>query len=130
MQWQQRDPCMVMGDRELLELARANVLDNAIDFSPRGGCITRGVQPHGAQARLTVRGGGPGIEAQLLPKLGERFFSMPRPAAEGEAARKGSGLGLAIVREVMALHRGSLRISNALPGLQVGLRMALAHALA
>jgi two-component system, OmpR family, sensor histidine kinase CreC len=118
--------CQVHGDRELLALALANVFENAIDFSPRGGGITVRLQRQGTQAVLSVRDEGPGVEPQLLPKLGERFFSVPRPAADGCDARKGSGLGLAIVREVMALHHGQLRIANADPGLRVELLLTAA----
>jgi len=69
--------------------------------------------------RLVVRDHGSGVEDYALARLGQRFFSTPRPAEPGEVPRKGSGLGLAIVREIVALHRGALRFSNAAPGLRV-----------
>jgi two-component system sensor histidine kinase CreC len=81
------------------------------------------MQAIGSEIHLKVRDHGIGVEDYALPRLGERFFSTPRPAADGSGvdARKGSGLGLAIVREVVSLHRGRLQWSQALPGLQVDL---------
>jgi two-component system sensor histidine kinase CreC len=117
LQWSRREAdARVQGDAELLELAIANLLDNAIDFSPPGGAVELAVWADAEGAHLRVRDHGPGVEDFALPRLGERFFSTQRPAQPGEPARKGSGLGLAIVREVMALHRGRMRFANAQPG--------------
>jgi two-component system sensor histidine kinase CreC len=66
-----------------------------------------------------LRDHGPGAPDFALARLGQRFYSTPRPAAAGEVARKGSGLGLAIVREIASLHGGRLEIVNAAPGLRV-----------
>jgi two-component system sensor histidine kinase CreC len=66
---------------------------------------------------FAVRDHGPGVEDYALARLGERFFSTPRPAPPGQPATKGSGLGLAIVREVIALHGGRVQFRPARPGL-------------
>ena len=100
----------------LVVLAIGNLLDNAIDFSPAGGTVRVDL----VGSRLTVTDAGPGVPDYALPRLGERFFSTPRPNGE----RTGSGLGLAIVRQIMALHHGTLRLANldtAGPGLRAEL---------
>jgi two-component system, OmpR family, sensor histidine kinase CreC len=125
--WAERAEGTVTGDAELLHLALANLLDNAIDFSPRGGTLTLAVRRHpgaaGRPATLTaqVQDAGPGVEAYALPRLGERFFSTPRPADGPGPARKGSGLGLAIVRQVAQMHGARLVFTPLQPGLQVAL---------
>ena len=58
-----------------------------------------------------------GVPEYALTRMGERFFSTPRP----DGQRSGSGLGLAIVRQIMALHGGKLLLSNALGGLRAEL---------
>jgi two-component system, OmpR family, sensor histidine kinase CreC len=118
LQWSRREAnACVQGDAELLELAIANLLDNAIDFSPAGVAVELAVWADAEGAHLLVRDHGPGVEDFALPRLGERFFATPRRPAPGEPPRKGSGLGLAIVREVVALHGGRMRFANTQPGL-------------
>jgi two-component system sensor histidine kinase CreC len=101
----------------LVALAIGNLLDNAIDFSPAGGTIR--VELVGSL--ITVTDAGPGVPDYALPRLGERFFSTPRPNGE----RTGSGLGLAIVRQIMALHHGTLHLANLDPAAGPGLRAEL-----
>ncbi|HSI57067.1 MAG TPA: two-component system sensor histidine kinase CreC [Ideonella sp.] len=121
VEWQQRAARSVTGDPELLQLALANLLDNAIDFAPRGSVIELSVEPAPQPPCLTLRDHGPGVEDYALPRLGERFFSTPRPAAPGQLPRKGSGLGLAIVKQVMAMHGARACFETAAPGLRVRL---------
>ena len=116
----------VRGEAELLALALGNLLDNAIDFSPRGGRIELSLQRQAAHAVLTLRDHGVGVPDYAWPRLGERFYSTTRPGEAGQAARKGSGLGLAIVRQVMALHGGTLVLTPAQPGLSAAIRLPLA----
>jgi two-component system sensor histidine kinase CreC len=109
----------VFGEAELLQLAIANLVENALDFAPPDSGIEFDLRRDAQQVRLVVRDHGCGVEDYALARLGERFFSTPRPAEPGKLPRKGSGLGLAIVREIVALHGGALRFSNAAPGLRV-----------
>lgn len=118
-----RAPASVQGDPQTLELAIGNLLDNAIGFSPEGGEVEVEVDADADRAWLTVRDHGPGVEDFALGRLGERFFSTPRPGEAGQPSRKGSGLGLAIVREVMSLHGGQMRFENAGPGLRATLTL-------
>ncbi|MBC7718460.1 MAG: HAMP domain-containing protein, partial [Chitinophagaceae bacterium] len=112
----------VQADPDLLTLALSNLLENARSFAPVGSHITVHANGHS----VSVRDTGPGAPDYALAKLGERFFSTTRP----DGISKGSGLGLAIVRQIMALHGGSVLIENAAPGLRVTLQFAAPQTLA
>jgi two-component system sensor histidine kinase CreC len=124
--WQAREPLQVMGEAEWLAVAVGNLLDNALDFSPAGSVVELSLFREGHQACLSLRDHGPGVPDFALAKLGQRFYSTPRPAPAGQVPRRGSGLGLAIVREVMAQHGGALVLQHAQPGLLACLKLPLA----
>lgn len=98
----------VSGDRFLLQRALANLVLNAIEFSPREATVT--VDAHDVRGRieLTVRDHGPGLPDFARERAFEKFFSLPRP----DTGRKGTGLGLAFVREVATQHGGGARLAN------------------
>lgn len=95
------------GDALLLRQALGNVIDNAIDFSPEGGVIRLRAEQRGQQAVISVSDSGSGIPAYAHERLFERFYSLPRP----DGARS-TGLGLAFVREAVALHGGTVSVTN------------------
>ncbi len=103
----------VRGDRELIQQAVANLLDNAIKFSPEGAVVTLAGETVGADLRISITDRGPGIPAAEVMRATERFY-------RGEQARNtpGFGLGLALVRAVAMLHGGSLLLEDAVPGLR------------
>ena len=105
----------LQGDRELIQQAVANLLDNAIKFSPPGG-VVRVVA--GPGARIAVIDQGPGIPAGDRLRATERFF-------RGDAARHapGYGLGLTLVQAVATLHGGALSLESAGPGLRAVLTL-------
>jgi signal transduction histidine kinase len=107
------DTLTILGDRDMLQQAVANLLDNAIKFSPDGGRIRLEASLTGRHVRVSVADQGPGIPEADRPRATERFF-------RGEQARNtpGSGLGLALVQAVAALHEGSLMLDDARPGLR------------
>jgi two-component system, OmpR family, sensor histidine kinase MprB len=94
------DEVVVRGDADRLARAVANILDNAVTWSPENGVVEVAVSRGG----LTVRDHGPGISPEDLPYVFDRFYRAP--SARG---KPGSGLGLAIVRRVAELHGGSVR---------------------
>jgi two-component system, OmpR family, sensor histidine kinase MprB len=111
-------PWWVEGDSGGLERAVANLLDNAVKWSPSGGTITVRLSPDGAdRATLTVEDQGPGIAAEDLPHVFERFYR-----ADESRSMPGSGLGLAIVRQVAARHGGTVTAGDAAGG---GARLSL-----
>lgn len=99
------DGMVLTGETFLLRQALANLLHNALDFSPDGAVVELAAEARNGRLLLTVADRGPGIPDYALPRLGERFFSLPRPGS----GRKGSGLGLALAHEVIRRHGGSLR---------------------
>ncbi|MDR2209666.1 MAG: two-component system sensor histidine kinase CreC [Azoarcus sp.] len=96
------------GDVFLLQQAIANLLDNAIDFSPAGGVIDITLEKTSDRLVLKVRDHGEGAPEYALPQIFDRFYSLPRPATE----HKSTGLGLPFVREVAHLHGGEARFEN------------------
>ncbi|HEX4170919.1 MAG TPA: HAMP domain-containing sensor histidine kinase [Acetobacteraceae bacterium] len=107
------------GDRELIQQAVANLVDNAVKFSPPGAAVTLSAQATRAGVEIAVADQGPGIPEAERERAGERFF-------RGERARNtpGSGLGLALVQAVAQLHGGSLRLLDAAPGVVAVLTLA------
>jgi two-component system sensor histidine kinase CreC len=98
----------VTGEPFLLRQALGNLLENAIAFSPSGGCIDLRLGTAPGLATLSVRDRGPGVPDYALDRVFERFFSLPRP----DGTAKSTGLGLSLVREVAALHGGTARLTN------------------
>lgn len=97
----------VAAEPALLEQALGNLLDNAIDFTPEGGTITLSARAQADRVTLTVIDNGTGIPDFALPRIFERFYSLPR-----ENGHKSSGLGLAFVSEVARLLKGNVELRN------------------
>ena len=98
------------GARTELISAMSNLLGNAVRYTPPGGRIRVGwslTDVGGAQYR--VSDSGPGIEAEHLPRLTERFYRVDRSRSRESG---GTGLGLAIVKHVVQRHGGQLRIES------------------
>jgi two-component system sensor histidine kinase MprB len=95
---------LVNGDRQTIERAVANLIDNAAKWSPEGGEVEVGVRG----SLVTVRDHGPGIDDEDLPYIFDRFYR-----ARSARGMPGSGLGLAIVRQVAAAHGGEVKAERA-----------------
>jgi len=100
------EPTVVIGDRDRMERAVWNLLENAGKWSGEGGTVE--VKLRGGE--LSVRDHGPGIDEKDRPLVFDRFY---RSAAA--RSMPGAGLGLSIVREVAELHGGTIAVDNA-PG--------------
>lgn len=100
------------GERVLLREALVNLLQNALDFSPSGGAVSLSATVENGRVIFAVEDGGPGVPDYALPRVFERFYSLPRPGT----ARKSTGLGLALVREIAHLHSGDAALANRLEG--------------
>jgi two-component system sensor histidine kinase TctE len=109
------DTLVVPAHAGLLREALANLLHNALRYTPRGGHVTVRVDAGPAEARIAVIDDGPGIPASERARAGERFFRA------SNATQPGSGLGLAIARSIAARHGGRLDVGArpAGPGLVV-----------
>ncbi len=106
------------GDRELVQQAVANLLDNAIKFSPDGGTVTLSASEIPGALVLAVRDEGPGMPEADRERAAERFFR-----AETARNTPGSGLGLATVQAIAQLHNGALLLEDAAPGLRASFRL-------
>lgn len=99
------EQALVVGDRERLQQLLANLLDNALRVTPTGGHVQVALWRDGDHVNLSVTDGGPGIPADELPHVFERFYR-GRAAPPGE----GSGLGLAIARMIARAHGGDIHV--------------------
>ncbi|MGH7488975.1 MAG: heavy metal sensor histidine kinase, partial [bacterium] len=97
-------------DRNLLQRALGNLMENAFRYTPPGGRVTLGAKDDRAQLLLTVTDTGPGIPEAHVARIFDRFYRVDtaRTAAQG-----GTGLGLAIVKSIARLHGGEVRIDTA-----------------
>lgn len=107
------------GERFLLRQALANLLDNALDFTPPGGRIRIAAERQDERVTLRLFNQGEAIPGYALARLTERFYSLPRP----NGGRKSTGLGLNFVQEVAELHGGELQIGNVEGGVEVRLTL-------
>lgn len=102
------DAIFVRGDSFLLTQAIANLVQNAIDFSPEFGIIDISAASDGKNIRMTITDNGPGIPDFAKDKIFNKFFSLHRP----DTGRKSTGLGLNFVKESAALHFGAITLEN------------------
>jgi signal transduction histidine kinase len=107
----------VRGSRQLLAHALANMVDNAVKFTPAGGTVEVRVQREAHGLRLVVADSGPGIPATERERALQRFVRLP-----GTAQAPGSGLGLSLVAAVARMHHADLELADNRPGLAVSLR--------
>jgi len=98
-------PVPLRGDAFILRSAITNLLENAIDFSPRGAAV-RITLTAGENIDLVIDDEGPGIPDYARQRIFERFFSL-RQLNHG---RKGTGLGLTLVKEAAELHGGRISL--------------------
>jgi signal transduction histidine kinase len=103
----------ILGDRELVQQAVANLLDNALKFSAPGTTISFLARADEAVIEISIADRGPGISEEDRDRATERFFR-----AETARSTSGSGLGLALVAAVAQLHNGTLHLADNHPGLR------------
>ncbi len=108
---------MIDGNRSLISQALANLVDNAIKYTPSGGKVTVSVSETPLGAELRVADTGPGIAALERARVVERFVRL-------EASRNspGTGLGLSLVAAVARLHDARLLLEDNMPGLRAIIR--------
>lgn len=97
----------IEANEELLKQVWINLLDNAIKFSPAGGCISVNVTEEGRSLAVSIENRGSPIAEADLKKIFNKFYQ-----ADRSHAAEGNGVGLAIVRRVTELHGGTARAEN------------------
>lgn len=105
---------LVRADIALIERVLQNLIDNALRFTPPGGCIHIDIQPKGDEVVVSVRDSGVGIANAHLPHVFERYWQ----AQDTPNTRPGysAGLGLAIVKRILELHGSVIRMHSELTG--------------
>lgn len=112
-----QDGVSVAGDRDLLFQAAANLVENAIKYSPQQGHIELSARLSSGRPEIAVADTGPGIPADMQEKVLQRFFRL-----DESRSTPGSGLGLSLVRAVAELHGAAVALEDNEPGLRVRLR--------
>jgi two-component system OmpR family sensor kinase len=114
------EPVEIIGDGDRLHQVVANLLGNARTHTPSGTTVTVGLSSSDGAAVLTVADDGPGIPADLLPRVFERF-------ARGDSSRSraagSTGLGLAIVSAVADAHGGTVTVDSSPAGTTFTVRL-------
>jgi signal transduction histidine kinase len=98
-------------DVELFERALANLLDNALKFTPAGRAIVLTAERRGEAVHVSVADEGAGIAAAELPHLFDRLYQA-RDSVAPASSDEGKGLGLAIVKRIVELHGGSVAVAS------------------
>ncbi len=97
----------VEGERLMIRRAISNLLSNAINHTPRGGCVdVRIGHDENGGVRLAVENPGDGIAAEHLPRIFDRFY---RVDPSRQRSTDGAGLGLAITKSIIAAHKGTVQ---------------------
>ena len=109
LQIDQDFPTPVLGDPSQLKQAIINVLDNALRHTPHGGTVTIQLKQGHPWTTLSIRNTGPGIAAEHLPHLFERFYRVDQAR---DRLSGGTGLGLAIVKEIVDAHKGQVTVQS------------------
>lgn len=105
------DQVIICGDRDRLKQVLVNLLGNAINYTPKGGEVVIGLGKVNNQAQLTINDTGPGIAAEDLPHIFERFYRTEK-ARTRQRDGKGYGLGLSIAYWIVRNHGGRIEVSS------------------
>jgi signal transduction histidine kinase len=104
-------PVRIRHDPQRIGQVVANLVGNAIKFTPREGSVDVELRPSPDGAEIEVRDTGVGIDPSELPRIFDRFF---RGSLANEARGSGSGLGLAIVKSIVDMHGGLITVESRL----------------
>ncbi len=102
----------VLGDEALLARMLLNLLDNAIKYSPPDSVVVLSCRGEGEQYVVSVSDNGPGIPAELQPRIFERFFRADKARSRSDRETGGAGLGLSIARWIAEAHQGQLVLTH------------------
>lgn len=102
-------PAIVYGNPDQIERVVANLMENALRYTPAGGNVSIEVHRHGADVSVAVRDSGAGIAPENLERIFDRFWR-----ADPVRSPKGSGLGLSIARALARRHGGDVTVTSRL----------------
>jgi signal transduction histidine kinase len=101
----------VLGDSTRLRQAIANLVDNAVKYTPSGGQVKVSVKADGSDALVVVKDTGPGVPEAEQPRVWERLYR-----GDASRAERGLGLGLSLVRVIIEAHGGGVKLVNGANG--------------
>jgi signal transduction histidine kinase len=104
------DQAYVNGDRDRLKQVFINLVANAVQYTPQGGEVFLSLEKIGEQARVIIRDTGPGIPAEDLPHIFERFYRAEKSRTRRETT--GFGLGLSIANWIVERHGGRIEVNS------------------
>jgi signal transduction histidine kinase len=104
-----RETLEAPGDAHRLRQILLNLVDNAVKYNHRGGWVIMALQRAGETAEFTITNSGPGIPAEVLPRVFDRFF---RGDPAHSSVVEGCGLGLSIAKWIASAHHGSIDITS------------------
>ena len=110
-------PALIRGNQNLISQAVANLVDNAIKYTPDGGSIVVSLEQHADGPQVVVADDGPGIPADERLRVTDRFVRL-----ESSRNSPGTGLGLSLVAAVARMHDAELLLEDNRPGLRAVLR--------
>jgi heavy metal sensor kinase len=98
---------MILGDRARLQRVVANLLDNAVKYTPPGGTVTLSIDADEAGVKVNINDTGMGIDEKDIPRVFERFY-------RGDKSRStpGSGLGLSLALAIIRVHGGNIDVKS------------------
>lgn len=108
--YDETEPC-ILADRSRIEQLMLIIIDNAIQYTPKGGKITAVTQKLGANVLISVADTGIGISEEDLPKIFDRFYRADKARSRRQG---GTGLGLSIAKWIVDIHKGTISASSAL----------------
>ncbi|WP_244526801.1 ATP-binding protein [Pseudozobellia thermophila] len=109
-----RDEILVFYDRPKLEQVFYNLLSNAFKYTPEGGEISITIDLDQSNIYFKIQDSGIGIKKEYLEQIFNRFFEVPHSTGPDEVYNKGTGIGLSIVKNIIDLHKGSIKVSSKL----------------
>jgi len=104
-----QDDCDMYADHSKLQQVVYNLMENAVKYTQDGGMVTVTLQRKGKDAVLAVQDNGPGIPAEHLPHIFDRFYRVDKARSRDAG---GTGLGLSIVHQLVMLHGGEIHVES------------------
>ena len=104
------DQLEIQADRDRIKQVLLNLVGNAIQYTPQGGEVLLSLAKVGNQARIIVRDTGPGIPAEDLPHIFERFYRAEKSRTRSKSG--GFGLGLSIAQWIVENHKGWIEVES------------------
>jgi len=107
------DQVLICADKDKLKQVLVNLIQNAINYTPKGGEVVVSLSKNENQAQISVQDNGPGISPEDLPYIFERFYRAEKSRTRAKDG-KGFGLGLSIAYWIVKNHEGSIEVDSKL----------------